>query len=595
MSNFAGVKRWFYIGIVLMVVMVGCTPPDPLLEGEGTSQDSPAAARHPLSEGDGPAHEALEGIDSLMWRQADSALKVMLEFAGSEEADGMDVFEGHYCQVLVAELLFKNDYGQSNRKDLVKAVRYFDSIVGMDGADTLGKADTLGVSVRERDAFLAARAHYINGVGFYERDSLIEACGEYLCALRMMESHFAEGEMVDKKARFMALTYNRLLELFSAQFMQEPAIYCGKQSFAYNRIAPTSPYSSSNILYRIGKQYDKLKAVDSTVYYYDRALELLPDKNNIVYRDIVASWALFDYEWHHDTFGALDSLKRIATQAANETERLIRYRAIGGVYYYSGQYDSAKVYLEPVLEKYAKREIIATRYLRDIALSEGDTVKANQYAQFLIEDVTSAAKNQAQVSQLNELFQNYLQEKQEAALALERQEARRRNLWIGGMVAFLAIVGLAVVLVMRRRHKKRLAAQQAEAQRRLDEASQRLTEATQRHDEAERELQTKVEQAAQHTREMLQQRTEDIYQSNSKDRLQRILEAVDDTYPQVVARLKAEHPELNETEQNILLLNFLHFRIKEEADLLGLSENTVGKYRSNLGKTLGKDPISDWV
>ena len=37
------------------------------------------------------------------------------------------------------------------------------------------------------------------------------------------------------------------------------------------------------------------------------------------------------------------------------------------------------------------------------------------------------------------------------------------------------------------------------------------------------------------------------------------------------------------------------FRIKEEADLLGLSENTVGKYRSNLGKTLGKDPISDWV
>ena len=47
--------------------------------------------------------------------------------------------------------------------------------------------------------------------------------------------------------------------------------------------------------------------------------------------------------------------------------------------------------------------------------------------------------------------------------------------------------------------------------------------------------------------------------------------------------------------QNILLLNFFHFRIKEEADLLGLSENTVGKYRSNLGKTLGKDPISDWV
>ena len=35
-----------YIGIVLMMVMVGCTPPGPLSEGEGTSPDSPAAARH---------------------------------------------------------------------------------------------------------------------------------------------------------------------------------------------------------------------------------------------------------------------------------------------------------------------------------------------------------------------------------------------------------------------------------------------------------------------------------------------------------------------------------------------------------------------
>ena len=56
------------------------------------------------------ASRALESIDSLMWKEADSALKVMLEFAGSPETDGMDAFEGHYCQVLVAELLFKNYY-----------------------------------------------------------------------------------------------------------------------------------------------------------------------------------------------------------------------------------------------------------------------------------------------------------------------------------------------------------------------------------------------------------------------------------------------------------------------------------------------------
>ena len=142
-----------------------------------------------------------------------------MEFAVSPKTDSMDEFEGHYCQVLVAELLFKNDYGQSNREEVLKAVGYFDSI---------------------DDGFLAARAHYINGVGFYERDSLIEACGEYLNALQMMERHFEEKVLVGHKARFMGLTYSRLGDLFSGQFMQEPAIVCCKRALAFNRIEPAS-------------------------------------------------------------------------------------------------------------------------------------------------------------------------------------------------------------------------------------------------------------------------------------------------------------------------------------------------------------------
>ncbi len=166
---------------------------------------------------------ALSQIDTLMWHQPDSALAVMMEFAGSEAADGLDAFEGHYCQVLVAELLYKNDYGQSNREEVLKAVGYFDSIVGMDGC----KADACGASV-QRNAFLAARAHYMNGVGYYEQEDLVNACAEYLSTLRIMESHFGENELVGHKPRFMALTYNRLLDLFKGQLMPEPAIYCAK-------------------------------------------------------------------------------------------------------------------------------------------------------------------------------------------------------------------------------------------------------------------------------------------------------------------------------------------------------------------------------
>jgi DNA-binding NarL/FixJ family response regulator len=287
-------------------------------------------------------------------------------------------------------------------------------------------------------------------------------------------------------------------------------------------------------------------------------------------------------------------------QASNEMERLNRFLLIGSIYQDIGQYNSAKVYLEPVVEKHVKGAKVAAILLRNIALTEGDTLKANQYALFLAEEGATTANNQARVSTLNDMFQTYLQEKQEIASLRERKKAVRITLAV--VLPLVVVLAAVVVILMRRRSKKRMAMQEAEAQRRiseasqrLNEASQRLNEAAQRHDEEQRELQTKVEQATQLTREMLLQRVADIYQFNTKDRLQRILEAVDDTYPQTVARLKSEYPELSETERNILLLNFLHFRIKEEADLLGLSENTVGKYRSNLGKTLGKDPISDWV
>ncbi len=181
------------------------------------------------------------------------------------------------------------------------------------------------------------------------------------------------------------------------------------------------------------------------------------------------------------------------------------------------------------------------------------------------------------------------------ALALERQEARRRNLWIGGGVTLLAIVGLAVAIVTRRSHRKRLAVQEAEAQRRLDEASKRLSEASQRHDETERELQTKVEQAAQHTREVLEKRVMGIYMTGNGDRLQRIFEDFETVYPHAIEKLEARHPELTEQERNVVVLSFLRFRAKEMAELLGLTEGTVQKYRSNIRKKVGDDPISEVI
>ena len=462
-------KLRVYIGIVLMVLVAGCTPPGPLSEGEGTSQDSPAAARHPLSEGDGPAHEALAGIDSLMWVEADSALKVMMEFAGSPEADGMDVFEGHYCQVLVAELLFKNDYGQSNRKDLVKAVHYFDSIVGMDGADARG------ASVQGRNVFLAARAHYMNGVGYYEHDSIVAACGEYLKALEIVETHFPGIEtrhgtslQPNHLPRFMALTYGRLGDLFSKQYMQEPAIICYKKALIFNSIEPTSPNGTAKTWSLLTKQYYKINQLDSAKYCLDESLRLLYDTNNMIYRDLISLSAVVYFDENRGGEEPVNDLKRMAVQSPTEDEKLTRYNTIANIYYLTNQYDSALVYFTQVFENKgdAAMKRSAARFLRDIYQSRGDTLTATQYAVYQVENAVSQAESNAQVSQLNELFQQHLQWEQERAEAERQQAARlRRNRMIVVVSVLVAVAALLAWLLHRRKMKQQrdAASQQMEA------------------------------------------------------------------------------------------------------------------------------------
>ena len=601
MTNFAGVK-WLrcILGLgLLLAVMVGC----------GSSPDSPALTGTPSQRG--TASRALENIDSLMWWRADSALAVMMEFAASPEADSMDVFEGHYCQVLIAELLYKNDYGQSNRGEVLKAVHYFDSIVGMDGADTRGKADARGVSVQRRDAFLAARAHYINGVGYYERDSLIEACGEYLKALEIVETHFPGIETQDVGVlrdrhipRFMGLTYSRLAELFSDQFVLEPAIICFKRAIAFNRMEPTSSLGASKLLRHLGKQFDKLNQLDSAAYYYGEALRLLPDTNNLVYRDLVSQMALLHFNMGEDAESSIGDLKRMVIQAESEQERLNRFFTLGGIYFENRQYDSAIVYLTPVFENKedATTQRLAAICLYNIYQSMGDLLKSTQYAMYQAENATPKGESSMQASQLNDLFQQYLQWEQEKAEAERRQTeqlAARRRLVQGVVTAVVVLLVLGVGLWwwMAKRKKEHEAETQTlneekqQLQTQVDDALQQL----QTVDEALQQLQTQADDALQLARAMLPQRVADLFRAKVPNRLERIMDEFEAAYPGAMERVAVAYPNLTKTETQLFVLSFLQFRAKEEADLLGLSQNTVLQYRSNLRKKTENASISSFL
>lgn len=383
----------------------------------------------------GGSCHALEEVDSIMWRQPDSAFSLLMAFADSEEANCLDEFNEHYCQLLISELLYKNDYAQSNRDALLRAVDYFDA---------------------NDDVFLDARVHYIKGVGYYQMDSVALACKEYLKALELMKENYGKEELVGVKAHFMTYVFNRLGDMFSNQFMMESAIICYKNACAYSFISPISDYSISNALYRIGKQFDKKAEFDSASYYYSRAVEELSDTNHIYFRDIVASQTLLSYQLTHQAEKPIRQLKRLAVMAENDDEKQTRYFVIGGVYFEEGKYDSALVYLESVFENTENvvSRIQAAQYLQMIYDTLGFGERSDECMRFLAQQKKSEGTNKALVSQLNDLFQNHLKKEQKKLAEKEREQSIRKTVAI--VVPIAILVAIAFLVLVKHRNNQEL-------------------------------------------------------------------------------------------------------------------------------------------
>ena len=338
-------------------------------------------------------------------------------------------------------------------------------------------------------------------------------------------------------------------------------------------------------VYSMGHCYLKTHEYDSCLFYYEKgglSAEMTDDMAiKAQYHQSIADYHLHRYrdrlyanddektEWLHKAVSE-DKQGLVALEASNNKhfQNMLKglvFDDLAYAYFELHQYDSTIYYSQ---DHATNPNACYNLYKSYAAL--GDREKALEFAEKYMKLTDGKDERQRAFDEMKEEYDLQLQQqKLESAQQMKRL---RLYLLIGLLVAALLLMWLSVSNYRKRKEMEVM-----------------------RLHESQRKLQSEFDQVARHTREMLQQRVADIYQSNNKNRLQRILEVVDDTYPQAVARLKSAHPELGETDLNILLLNLLHFRIKEEADLLGLSENTVAKHRSNLKKILEKAPIPDWI
>ncbi len=558
------------------------------------------------------AHAALAEIDSLMWLRSDSAFAMLQEFVVSPEAEKLDTFDGHYCQVLISELLYKNDCEQTNREELLQAVVYFDSLLQL--ADTRGvslhgpfRRDASHASANETSAqtlaFLDARAHYINGVGCYERDSVVEACKEYLKALEVMEGRFEENELVGKKAHFMTYIYNRLGDMFYGQLLVEPAISCYKKALVFCMREPTSIYGISVILYNLGIQFDIARQKDSADYYYNKALDYMPDFDNIHYRDIIATKSVLAYNLGFCTDSVINNLKHVISLTSNNDEKITRYLTLGNVLFEDKQYDSSCFYLETVFEQQEDipSRILAAENLCNIYRMKGDSIKSQKYASFLSGFTMSEIEKKTEVSKVNEMFKEHFTKQQERQAGLNQEKAIKKALEI--IIPITVMVALVIFIVTKHRGKRLLKEQQEEADKVLGETEQQhKEELRQRQAEAEKALKDKEKH---HQQEMEAKEAQARKELEERDkRHAEVLEAERQTHRMeqaaISGRLKRSNQEVRELKDQIKQLDDLAAKTEVAASFdeeaicrLIMDRVNEGQFKSKIDYIIYKDSALD--
>ncbi len=430
---------------VLVALLAACTP----------SVEASRCLEGPI--------QRLAAIDSVMQQRPDSALALLLDCRDGVHTVSTDPTDRHYYQLLLSEALYKNDSTQANRKALQQAMAYFDSL-------SLTLSDTphafwshCGPSFRECGTqspeqndnliFLTARSHYMNGVGYYENDSAVPACQEYMKALDIMQDHFEEKELVGYMAKFMALTYTRLTDVYSDLYLHEQAIFFTRLSLPYYQKHNAPPWHLARMFGEIGTYYEMMKQWDNAEFYYQRAITYLSDTNLLIYRDISALQAYLKYEITSQSNLSLIELNCLLSQAENEREIMARSLSIGEIYYHEKQFDSASVYLQEVFRGNARTDSKkqAAEWLVEICKAQGREADIMEYADFLV-PFANKEENQSTIkSQLTELYNAFRQGVSERQ---HQRIARKNARWTAVAICGLLFIILSIAWLYHKNKKK---------------------------------------------------------------------------------------------------------------------------------------------
>lgn len=399
-----------------------------------------------------------------------------------------------------------------------------------------------------------------------------------------------EKEMIDVKKYFLHMKLGMCY--LDNDYQEESLGHLRKAEKYYS----TKEYNVMHFqtAFMLGNAYLSLKEYDSCLFYFGKGLQAAQEANNaerIAYYHFSKAMyyrCRFDYQ----DYETEEEGQQLLWNAIAECHQglalyegpMFRYKdglftEMNKCFYQLEQYDSCIYYAERQIDFLNDMhfEIVPNpenagvffRLHKSYAALENKE-KALECADRYFEMQQAIEKQPKAVEQVK----NEYEKKLEMTQLHNEQRMKRYRLYL---LLALALVALVVVLWLSNRYRKN---KEIEALR---------------QEEAYHKLRAELESASQQALQALQQRVMELYRSGEGNSREHILAEFAAAYPQGMEKLQANHPGLGETERHIVVLSFLGFRVKEVAEILDLSTNTVVKYRSNIRKKVDAKAFSDLI
>lgn len=410
-----------------------------------------------------------------------------------------------------------------------------------------------------RDYWMQARCHYLAGCLVFDKNHRSEAATvHFMEALSVLDSH------LDAKQAPIGRLYSKIsfiLSRIAHNYSDEP---CSTR-FAHFGLDCASAVGDTTWMLRsmanLGLLYERFGKAgegDSAYFYCDEGLRIanadrFPYETALLMNSLANSLRhSHDYDsaiyYFEKSFALVDSSCLLYHKNALEK---------AFVHFQAHDYATALANLEVAYRsKDANLKTQSAYGLADCYEKLGDTLKAMPYYAIVKAEQEKNVVASNHNTEVMPMLNAYLKGR-------EPQKGGRTMLWV-----VLLLATAAVFAIYHRVYRKKM---------------------NQKHEAIQRDLQVAHGALEAQANEALRMKVQAIYDDKRNNTFNRILEVFNEAYPDALTKLKAAHPDLNETELDVSVLSMFPFRTKEIADILDLRENTVSKYRTAIKKKTQTD------